>query len=65
MSEALNIALLQCDLHWENPTSNREQIEIYLKNLECIDLIVLPEMFTTGFSVTSTHLAETMQGETV
>jgi len=52
MSEALNIALLQCDLHWENPTSNREQIEIYLKNLERIDLIVLPDMFTTGFSVT-------------
>jgi predicted amidohydrolase len=65
MKEELNIALLQCDLHWENAAKNRSQIEEYLAGIIDADLILLPEMFNTGFSVASIHLAETMHGETV
>jgi len=63
--ENLKIALLQCDLLWENPVENRNQIEMYFSSLESVDVIILPEMFTTGFSVEATHLAESMEGESV
>ena len=65
MKEELNICLLQCDLHWEDAEGNRNQIADYLAAVEGVDIIILPEMFSTGFSVESTHLAETMEGETV
>jgi len=65
MKEELSICLLQCDLHWEDTSRNRTQIETYLKGVQNADIILLPEMFSTGFSVSATHLAETMEGETV
>ena len=65
MKEALNICLLQCDLHWEDALKNRTQIDAYLAEVTGADIILLPELFSTGFSVASTHLAETMDGETV
>ena len=63
--ENLKIALLQCDISWENPLKNRNQIEIYFASVEAVDIILLPEMFATGFSVEATHLAESMDGDTV
>ena len=66
MSAQLKIALLQLDLAWENPSRNLENIDQYLVNLkEDTQLLLLPEMFTTGFSMTSAHLAEPMDGTTV
>ena len=65
MKEALNICLLQCDLHWEDALKNRTQIDAYLAEVTGADIILLPELFSTGFSVASTHLAESMDGETV
>lgn len=65
MKEELKIALLQCDLFWEDRSQNRSQLEEYLTHVNDVDVIFLPEMFTTGFSVKSTHLAETMDGVTV
>ena len=65
MKEALNICLLQYDLHWEDALKNRTQIDTYLAEVTGADIILLPELFSTGFSVTSTHLAETMDGETL
>ena len=65
MKEALNICLLQCDLYWEDALKNRTQIDVYLAEVTGADIILLPELFSTGFSVASIHLAETMDGETV
>tara|TARA_B100000886_G_scaffold338119_1_gene300287 strand:+ start:419 stop:1198 length:780 start_codon:yes stop_codon:yes gene_type:complete len=65
MKEALNICLLQYDLHWEDALKNRTQIDTYLAEVTGADIILLPELFSTGFSVASTHLAETMDGETL
>jgi len=65
MKETLDICMLQCDLHWESPINNRAQIELYLEEVIDVDVILLPELFTTGFSVDSTHLAESMDGDTV
>ena len=62
----MKIALIQIPLVWEDPKSNRVYIEQKINTLESgIDLVVLPEMFTTGFTMRPEHVAETMQGETV
>lgn len=62
----LRVALIQSDLIWENPTANRKQFEEKINILdEDIDLIILPEMFTTGFTMNASDVAETMKGETV
>jgi predicted amidohydrolase len=54
----LRITLVQSPLHWENPTANLAMFEELLWDLQGkTDIIVLPEMFTTGFSM-NTSLAE-------
>jgi len=52
MSATLNIALIQTDLYWEDPVSNRKMFEEKIASIpDDVDLIVLPEMFTTGFTM--------------
>jgi omega-amidase len=54
----LKIALVQCELAWENIDENIRHIGTYLDTLEvAIDLVLLPEMFTTGFSMNAASLA--------
>ena len=66
MSINLNIAIIQSNLVWENPVENRNRFtEKIIAIKKVVDMIVLPEMFSTGFSMTPKHLAETMNGETV
>ncbi len=66
MATQLKIAIIQSDLVWENPNQNRLN---FTKKIDAIkgkvDLIVLQEMFTTGFTNNAVKVAETMQGETV
>lgn len=58
--ETLSIALVQADLHWENVTANLASFEEKLATLdEPVDVIILPEMFNTGFTM-ETSLAEPM-----
>lgn len=65
-SDTLHIALFQLDLVWENPQANREMMDDWFPKLDpSTDLVFLPEMFSTGFSMNGTQLAETMEGETV
>ena len=62
----MKIALIQIPLVWEDSKSNRAYIEQKINALEAgTDFIVLPEMFTTGFTMQPERVAETMQGETV
>jgi len=62
----MKIALIQSQLFWENPEKNRKKFEEKINAIsESVDLIVLPEMFTTGFTMRPNEVAETMQGETV
>ncbi|AUP79897.1 amidohydrolase [Flavivirga eckloniae] len=66
MQDQLKIALIQSDLIWENPKQNLENFSEKIKNIsEAVDLIVLPEMFTTGFTMNAENVAETMDGNTV
>lgn len=62
----MKIALIQSSLFWENPKANRNHFEVKINALtEKADLIVLPEMFSTGFTMNPIEVAETMQGETI
>ena len=62
----MRLTLIQTNLHWENPVANRTLFSNKMNGLiGKTDIIVLPEMFTTGFSMRSHELAETMDGATV
>jgi predicted amidohydrolase len=62
----MKIALIQSSLFWENPKQNRDYFEEKINTVnDDLDLIVLPEMFTSGFTMNPENVAETMQGETV
>lgn len=62
----MKIALIQSSLFWENPKANRNHFEVKINALtEKVDLIVLPEMFSTGFTMNPEAVFETMQGETI
>lgn len=55
----LKISLIQADLHWEQPAANMAMFEEKIwSEVEDADVIVLPEMFTTGFSMNADKLAE-------
>lgn len=61
--DKLHIRLLQADLVWENPHANCQHIKQLLESKpHPCDLIVLPEMFSTGFSMNPRGLAEEMDG---
>jgi len=65
-NENLRISLLQLDIKWEDISYNLEHVHKYLSLLEGkTDLAVLPEMFSTGFSMNSSGLAEENNGPTI
>jgi omega-amidase len=62
----LKVALVQTELVWEDPAANRTRFDQHLAAMEdAPDLVVLPEMFTTGFTMAGAQLAETMDGPSV
>ena len=62
----LRVTLVQSHLHWEDAAENRALFATKFKDLKgATDLVVLPEMFTTGFTMRSAELAEGMDGRTV
>ncbi len=63
--EDLKIALVQTSLVWENHSANLELMNKHLAKIIAADVIVLPEMFTTGFSMEPARLAEKMDGKTM
>ncbi|MEQ8207833.1 MAG: nitrilase-related carbon-nitrogen hydrolase, partial [Woeseia sp.] len=59
----LNVAIIQAELDWHDAQSNRERFSARIDALDtACDLIVLPEMFTTGFSMDAPGQAEAMDG---
>ena len=63
---SLTITLIQPDLYWEDKAANLEHFETLIDGIkEKTQLVILPEMFSTGFSMRPADLAETMDGPTV
>ncbi len=66
MKKELQVTIIQAQLYWENKESNRVQFSKKIKELNNkTNLIILPEMFTTGFTMNAKKLAEPEQGETL
>ena len=62
----LTITTIQSNLIWEDKAANLRMLEQKIAGIkEKTEIIVLPEMFNTGFSMRPEVLAETMQGETI
>ena len=63
----LKVTLVQTELHWENADANLAMFTQKLSGIEkgSTDLIVLPEMFSTGFSMNAKTLAEKENGKTM
>lgn len=61
----MKVALFQQDISWSDIDNNLDRIEQKISQLDDdIDLVVLPEMFTTGFDMNPKPLAEPMEGKT-
>lgn len=62
----MNVTLIQTGLHWENREKNLQQFDQLLAEIkDTTQLIVLPEMFTTGFSMQPEKVAEPAAGPTL
>lgn len=61
----LTINIIQSDLVWEDVAANLKAFTKKIKAVKQSDLIVLPETFSTAFSMNSEHLAEPMNGKTM
>ena len=65
MESQLTLTALQTNLFWEDKQKNLDQLSNQLAQLPQTDLIILPEMFTTGFTMRAKEFAEAMEGSTV
>jgi len=64
--EDLRITLVQTSLHWESVDGNLEHLGKRIQSIqEPTDLLLLPEMFSTGFTMNAPALAEELQGKSV
>jgi len=62
----MKVTIVQANLIWEDPDANIEHLgNIISGSLSKSDMLVLPEMFSTGFSMNAESLAETMNGKSV
>ncbi len=62
----LKTALIQTELSWENPNENKALLQEKINAIsQYVDLIILPEMFTSGFTMNPQNVAQTMHGEAV
>lgn len=65
MNDELAISLFQLDLYWEDIEANLAQFEEHIWQIDGkTDIIVLPEMFTTGFTMQPELVSEPMNGKT-
>lgn len=62
----LTLTLIQSQLHWEDIEANLQMFDAKIDSIqERTEVIVLPEMFSTGFSMQAEKLAQTMDGSAV
>ncbi len=61
IKNSLDLCLVQANQVWEDKESNLDHYENLLRDVKDVDLLVLPEMFHTGFSMKSAELSEPME----
>ncbi len=66
IQNTLQVALIQSNIIWEDKQANITHLNQLLSPLATnVDLLILPEMFSTGFTMNTEHLAENMEGSTM
>ena len=60
----MKVAICQYDMRWEDAASNLRTVERLVERADA-DLVVLPEMFSTGFKLHASVVAEPMSGPTI
>ncbi len=63
--QSIAVSVIQDDIDWQDPVAARNRYDRHLRALGDTDLVVLPEMFSTGFYMEPWHCFETMEGETI
>ena len=56
------VSIVQLDIEWQNYQANLLKIDQLVDTIDETDLIIFPEMFTTGFTMETTSCSETMEG---
>ncbi len=64
-TDPITVSVIQDDLDWQDPVAARSRYDRHFGTLPPTDLVVLPEMFSTGFYMEPWDCFETMEGETV
>ena len=63
MNAALNLSLFQTDIIWQSPDANLEMLNQWIETIPAnTDIVILPEMFLTGFSMDVNKIAQEMNG---
>lgn len=62
---SLSITTIQSGLHWEDKAANLAMFENKIESIEKTEIVILPEMFSTGFTMEAARLAEPMDGDSV
>ena len=62
MKKNLKISLIQTHIHWENRDENLKMLDEKLSIINNVDIIILPEMFNTGFTMNAEKFAEEVDG---
>lgn len=64
--QPLTITIIQTNLFWEDKAANLKMLQQKIEGIkEKTEVVILPEMFSTGFSMKPEGLAETMDGNTI
>ncbi len=64
--KTLTVALLQLDTEWSDTTANLNKVEAYIQNMDkSVEIIILPEMFASGFEPADMSLAQPSDGQIV
>jgi predicted amidohydrolase len=64
--QPLTLTIIQTNLFWEDKIANLNMLQQKIDNInEKTEVVILPEMFSTGFSMKPENLAETMEGNTI
>ncbi|MDR2383013.1 MAG: amidohydrolase [Prevotellaceae bacterium] len=61
----MDILLIQMDIEWQSPVNNRNRIKHIIDSSHEADIIILPEMFTTGFCISPENIAEKADTDTL
>lgn len=66
VSSTITVGLIQSVTHWHDPAANRAMFDRWLSQVpDETEIVLLPEMFSTGFTMASAEQAEAMDGPTV